>query len=50
MNVANQAFEPDVSKWDAWTPAEAAELLDADALELVHPGHAWLGALEKDSR
>ncbi len=27
MNTALAAFEPDVSKWDAWTPAEVAELL-----------------------
>jgi hypothetical protein len=31
MNVTAQAFEPDVSKWDAWTPAEAADLLDGVA-------------------
>jgi hypothetical protein len=31
MSVVPRAFEPDVSKWDAWTPAEAAELLEGVA-------------------
>ena len=31
MSVAPQAFEPDVSRWDAWTPAEAADLLEGVA-------------------
>jgi len=37
------AFQPDVSKWDARRPERRMWL--RDALERVHPEHAWLEAL-----